>query len=312
MMSSYAAITRSRTETSVDTATSVSATAVTTSITLALPAAIATVCASDLRPDSRTLPTVSFRREAKDCPLGSLPLPAPLFSSTRARFAYALAAIVGVAMVQMSCSALEDVEGALDHPARRTDDVEIGFVRPLRVAHVGHLDHRVHVGIFDVAGRIRRRIVRLVFGTEIGLVGLDPAEGDDLRVECAVERGGEGRHLAPVRIAAGALRGRIRICDVLRDHPHAPGLRPQTGGRDRHRAGKVAAVIRHDALPLALAFADRGLEQVQALRIERGRRRIIHLVAGGLHHLLFEIDGVARGAGLEPRIPVLVESGGRA
>jgi hypothetical protein len=35
-----------------------------------------------------------------------------------------------------------------------------------------------------------------------GLVGLDPAEGNDLRIERAVERGGEGRHLAPVGIAA--------------------------------------------------------------------------------------------------------------
>src|SRR4029079_5673393 len=39
----------------------------------------------------------------------------------------------------------------------------------------------------------------------------------------------------------------------------------------------------------ALPFADRGLEQMQALGIERGRRRVVHLVAGGLHHLLFEI-----------------------
>ena len=43
-------MTRSRTDTSVETATSVSATAVTTSITLALPDAIATVCASDFFP----------------------------------------------------------------------------------------------------------------------------------------------------------------------------------------------------------------------------------------------------------------------
>ena len=70
-------MTLSRTDTSVETATSVSATAVTTSMTLALPDAIATVCASDLRPTSRTPPIASLSTAPKDCPPASrTPLPA--------------------------------------------------------------------------------------------------------------------------------------------------------------------------------------------------------------------------------------------
>src|SRR4029077_9689257 len=57
----------------------------------------------------------------------------------------------------------------------------------------------------------------------------------------------------------------------------------------------------------ALALADRGLQQVQALRIERGHRGIIHLVGGDLEHLVFEIDGVAGRSGLEARFAVLIE-----
>src|SRR5689334_18105317 len=103
-------MTRSRTETNVDTATSVSATAVTTSITLALPDAIATVCASDLCPASATLLIASLSTALKDGPPASLPAPAPpserrpRFADgppdppapiTRARLAYAFAAAIG-------------------------------------------------------------------------------------------------------------------------------------------------------------------------------------------------------------------------
>src|SRR3954452_19698090 len=85
MMSSYDWITRSRTDTKVETATSVSATAVTTSITLALPDAIATLCASDFLPASRTLPIASFRTAPNEGPPPSEPLPAAPVSRMRAR-----------------------------------------------------------------------------------------------------------------------------------------------------------------------------------------------------------------------------------
>src|SRR5262245_58517166 len=103
MMSSYDWITRSRTETSVETATSVSATAVTTSITLALPEAMATVWASDFLPASTTLLTASFNSELNDGPAPpvSAPFPAPSdCCRILARDEYALAATVGEAMGQ--------------------------------------------------------------------------------------------------------------------------------------------------------------------------------------------------------------------
>src|SRR5437868_13105499 len=49
----------------------------------------------------------------------------------------------------------------------------------------------------------------------------------------------------------------------------------------------------------ALALANRGLQEMQALAVERGRRRVIHLVRGNLQHLVFEIDGIAGGPRLE-------------
>src|SRR5229473_8352855 len=58
----------------------------------------------------------------------------------------------------------------------------------------------------------------------------------------------------------------------------------------------------------ALALADRGLQKVQALAVERGHRGIIHLVGRDLEHLVFEIDGVAGRSGLEARFAVLIES----
>ena len=41
------------------------------------------------------------------------------------------------------------------------------------------------------------------------------------------------------------------------------------------------------------AFAKRGLDEIQASRVERGRRLKIHLVGGHLHHLFFQVHGVA-------------------
>src|SRR5215471_10874929 len=56
------------------------------------------------------------------------------------------------------------------------------------------------------------------------------------------------------------------------------------------------------------ALADRGLQKMQALAVERGGRRVIHLVGGNLHHLLFEADRVAGGPGLEAHLLILIEA----
>src|SRR5882724_796824 len=233
-------MTRSRTDTSVETATSVSATAVTTSMTLALPDAIATVWASDLRPTSSTPPIASLSTALKDCPPpASEPLPAPPVSVKP--------------WLEVSFSGLEDVERALDHPARGADDVEIGLVRSLRLAHVGHFDQRIDVGIFDVAGRVRRRIARLMFDSECGLIGPDLAQRHHLRIQRAIEGGGKGRHLAAIGVAAGGRRRGIRVGDIFRDYPHPPRLCPQARGRDTHRPDEVIRIASHDAAPLPLS-----------------------------------------------------------
>src|SRR5204862_6410261 len=78
--------------------------------------------------------------------------------------------------VTLSCSGLEDVEGALDHPPRGADDVEVRLVGSLRLVHGGHFDHRLDVGIFDVAQRIRGRIARLVLAAELRAIGPHLAE----------------------------------------------------------------------------------------------------------------------------------------
>ena len=69
------------------------------------------------------------------------------------------------------------------------DHVDVGFVRALGVAEVGHFDQRIDVRIFDVALGVGHRIVRLVSDREIRPVGRDPAERDDMGVELAIELG---------------------------------------------------------------------------------------------------------------------------
>src|SRR5260221_1885069 len=49
----------------------------------------------------------------------------------------------------------------------------------------------------------------------------------------------------------------------------------------------------------ASALADRGLQKMQALAVERGHRRVVHLVGRHLEHFVLEIDGIAGGPGLE-------------
>src|SRR5262249_37772501 len=44
-------------------------------------------------------------------------------------------------------SRLEDFERALDHAAGRADDIDVGFVGALGLAHIGHFDERVDVRI---------------------------------------------------------------------------------------------------------------------------------------------------------------------
>src|SRR4051794_31075448 len=72
---------------------------------------------------------------------------------------------------KLSCSGLEDVERALDHPACGADDVEVRLVGSLRVSHVGHFDQRIDVGVFDIACGIGGGISWLVLDAERRLIG---------------------------------------------------------------------------------------------------------------------------------------------
>src|SRR3977135_1029224 len=62
----------------------------------------------------------------------------------------------------------------------------------------------------------------------------------------------------------------------------------------------------------ALALADRGLQKMQALAVERGHRRIVHLVGGDLEHLVLEVDGIAGGPGLAGAPAAVAGDGGAA
>src|ERR1700759_641535 len=83
------------------------------------------------------------------------------------------------------------------------------------------------------------------------------------------------------------------------------------------RRPEVAIPIEREKSPTSSAMvylstlADRGLQQMQALAVERGHGRIIHLVAGDLHHLLFQAHRVAGGPRLETGAAVGVETPGR-
>ena len=180
----------------------------------------------------------------------------------------------------------------MDHAARGADDVDVRLIRPLGFAQIRHFNERVDVGVFHVAVDVGGGMARLMLDAKFGRIGLDAAERDDLGVERAVHLALEGRHPATVRLGARRGRGRIGVGDVLGDDAHASGLGAQSRCRDRNRFQEI-----HKAFS-RLALADGGLDEAQAARVERGRSLVVHLVGGDLDHLVFEIDGTARGAHL--------------
>src|SRR4051812_28534440 len=56
----------------------------------------------------------------------------------------------------------------------------------------------------------------------------------------------------------------------------------------------------------ASALSDCGFDEPEAAAVERGHRRIVHLVGGDLQHLILEIDGVAGGAGQKAALAAVV------
>src|SRR3977135_3778954 len=53
------------------------------------------------------------------------------------------------------------------------------------------------------------------------------------------------------------------------------------------------------------ALSDGGFQKPQAAAVERGCRRVIHLVSRDLEHLIFEIDRVAGRPGLESPLAII-------
>ena len=156
------------------------------------------------------------------------------------------------------------------------------------------------LGYLHVAVGVGGRMAGLVLDAEVGRIGPHAAERDDAaRRARGRSRSGRSRSCAGRDRRPACVRGRIGVGDVLGDDAHAAGLGAQPGGRDRDRFQEVHGSlasrlhVRRSARHRASAPADRGLDQAEAARVERGRRLVVHLVGGDLHHLVFEIDGVA-------------------
>src|ERR1700738_535205 len=56
---------------------------------------------------------------------------------------------------------------------------------------------------------------------------------------------------------------------------------------ERAKSDPSFAMVSSPCLYPASALADRGLQKMQALAVERGHRRVVHLVGGDLEHLVF-------------------------
>ena len=66
---------------------------------------------------------------------------------------------------------VKNVQGLFGHGTRVIDDIEVGLVGALRLAHVHSFDQRVDVRPLDHAFAVRRWIGRVVFLGERGRVG---------------------------------------------------------------------------------------------------------------------------------------------
>src|SRR5258706_16028924 len=77
---------------------------------------------------------------------------------------------------------------------------------------------------------------------------------------------------------------------------------------ERAKSPPSLAMMLSSCLYPASALADRGFEKMQTLAVERGRRRVVHLVSGNLEHLVFEIDGIAGGPDLEACLAIQREA----
>ena len=74
-----------------------------------------------------------------------------------------------------------------------------------------------------------------MFDQKIGVVGFDASDLHDMRVERAIKFRTEGHDAAPIRIAAGRLRDKVGIGDILGNDAHATHLGLQPGCRDGER-----------------------------------------------------------------------------
>ena len=117
-------------------------------------------------------------------------------------------------------SRFEDVD--VRWTAGGADQVDVGLIGALGLAHVGHFHQRVDVRIFHVAVGVGGWMARLVFELEVGLIGAHAPDGDNVRIERAVDLGAEGWNLAAVGIGARALRCQSALAmfsDITRMRP---------------------------------------------------------------------------------------------
>ena len=112
-----------------------------------------------------------------------------------------------------------------------------------------------------------------------------------MSVERPVEFAAECRNLSAIRIGArrcGVESALAIFSEMIRIRP-AWARRPDAAMVSVLRKSKVVS----QPCGARLALAERRLDEIEAARVERGCCLKIHLVGGDLHHLLFEIDGVA-------------------
>ena len=117
-------------------------------------------------------------------------------------------------------SGAQDVDGALDHPARRRDQVQIGLVAALGLAHVDHFDRELDAQ-FVALGKVQRDQSAFKVKHEPGNPAAD-ANGDvqmpnvNSLVEMVDMREAQRSYEANLNLISSTRRMIQRTIDILR------------------------------------------------------------------------------------------------
>ena len=175
------------------------------------------------------------------------------------------------------------VDGHGDQLARLLDDLQIGLVGAVGLAHVGHFDQHVDVGHLDVALVVGGLVAGLELDREVACRrGRSSATSTSEPPVGAVELGGEADGLAAIGIGAGRVAGRLGVGEVFRNDAQPLRLGAEAGGGDFQGGGKRV----HGQL----------FETSMSHAVERLDDRRVELEGAadfaGLHQLVLQHDGV--------------------